>query len=113
MRRDEGYLLDILIAARDARLFVSGLTRRQFDESRLHQNAVVKALEIISEAAGRISEEAQKAHPEIPWGEIIGMRNRLVHRYFEVDGEKVWDTVHHDLPPLIAMIESLVPPEEP
>ena len=57
MRRDEGYLLDMLIAARDARLFVSGLTRRQFDESQLHQNAVVKALEIIGEAAGRISDE--------------------------------------------------------
>ena len=113
MRRDEGYLLDMLIAARDARLFVSGLTRRQFDASRLHQNAVVKALEIIGEAAGRISEEARKAHPEIPWGEIIGMRNRLVHGYFEVDWEKVWDTVRHDLPPLIAMIEPLVPPEEP
>ncbi len=113
MRRDEGYLLDILIAARDARLFLSGLTRRQFDESRLHQNAVIKALEIIGEAAGRISKETREGHPEIPWTEIIGMRNCLVHGYFDVNLGEVWDTVHHDLPPLITMIEPLIPPEEP
>ncbi len=113
MRRDQGYLLDILIAARDATLFLSGLTERQFDESRLHQNAVIKALEIIGEAAGRISKETREGHPEIPWTEIIGMRNRLVHGYFEVDLGEVWDTVHRDLPPLIAMIEPLIPPEEP
>ena len=113
MGRDEGFLLDMLLAARDARAFVSGLTRRQFDASRLHQNAVIKALEIIGEAAGRISEDTRKVHPEIPWAEIIGMRNRLVHGYFDVDWAKVWDTVHHDLPPLIATIEPLIPPENP
>jgi uncharacterized protein with HEPN domain len=79
MRRDEAYLLDILIAAREASEFVANLTWRQFAESRLHQSAVVKALEIIGEAAGRISIETRRAHPEIPWIEIIGMRNRLVH----------------------------------
>ena len=112
MRRDEGYLLDILLAARDATLFISGLTRQQFESSQLHKNAGVKALEIVGEAAGRISEELRNAHPEIPWREIIGMRNRLVHAYFDVDWVKVWDTVHNDLPPLIARIEPLVPPEE-
>ncbi len=113
MRRDEGLLLDMLLAARDATQFVQGITWQQFDASRLHQNAVIKALEIVSEAATRISEETRQAHPEIPWKEIIGMRNRLVHAYFDVDWRAVWDTVHHDFPPLIAMIEPLVPPNEP
>jgi len=113
MRRDEGLLLDMLLAARDATQFVQGITWQQFDASRLHQNAVIKALEIVGEAASRISEETRQAHPEFPWKEIIGMRNRLVHAYFDVDWRAVWNTVHHDLPPLIAMIEPLVPPNEP
>ena len=111
MRRDEAYLLDILIAAREASAFVADLSWREFAESRLHQNAVVKALEVIGEAAGRISVETRQAHPEIPWAEIIGMRNRLVHGYFEIDVAQVWDTVHHDVPPLMAAVEPLVPPE--
>ena len=113
MRDDAAYLLDILIAARDARNFVSGLTPEQFEGSRLHQNAVIKTIEIIGEAAGRISNETKTTHTEIPWVEIIGMRHRLVHGYFEVDLRRVWDTVQDDLPSLIALIEPLVPPEEP
>lgn len=112
MRDDAAYLLDILIAARDALSFVLGLTWEQFEESRLHQNAVIKTIEIIGEAAGRLSNETKTTHAEIPWAEIIGMRHRLVHGYFEVNVRYVWDTVQRDLPPLIALIEPLVPPEE-
>jgi len=113
MRRDEAYLLDILLAAREARSFVAGMTWEEFKASRLHQNAVLKSLEIIGEAAARISVETRGAHPEIPWADIIGMRNRLIHGYFEVDLAKVWETAHSDLLPLITMIEPLVPEEEP
>ena len=112
MRDDAAYLLDILIAARDALSFVLGLTWEQFEESRLHQNAVIKTIEIIGEAAGRLSNETKTTHAEIPWAEIIGMRHRLVHGYFEVNVRYVWDTVQRDLQPLIALIEPLVPPEE-
>lgn len=112
MRRDEAYLLDMLIAARDAVSFVQGLSAEQFGASRIHQQAVAKALETIGESAARISEPTRTAHPEIPWREIIGMRHRLVHDYFEVDRDKVWDTVQNDLPSLIAALEPLVPPEE-
>ena len=112
MRDDAAWLLDILIAARDARSFVSGVSWEQFEESRLHQNAVLKAIEIIGEAAGRVSNEFKATHTEIPWPEIIGMRHWLVHGYFEVDIRKVWDTVQDDLPSLIDLIEPLVPPEE-
>ncbi|HBQ28386.1 MAG TPA: hypothetical protein DD719_03045 [Desulfotomaculum sp.] len=112
MRRDDAYLLDMLIAARDAVAFVAGLTQEQFQASRIHQLAVLKALETIGEAAARLSEQTRASHPEIPWREIIGMRHRIVHGYFEVDLWKVWDTIHEDLPPLIASLEMIVPPEE-
>ncbi len=112
MRNDAAYLLDMLLAARDAQSFVAGLTWEQFQASKLHQNAVIKAIEIIGEAASRISPQTRAAHPEIPWPEIIAMRHRLVHGYFEVDLQKVWYTVHREIPSLIALIEPLVPPEE-
>ena len=112
MRRDDAaYLLDMLLSARDAAEFAAGLTFPQFERSRLHQNAILKAIEIIGEAAACISEETRQAHPGIPWPEIIGMRNRLVHAYFEVDLKRVWKTAQQDIPRLIDLIEPLVPPE--
>lgn len=112
MRRDDAYLLDMLIAARDAMSFLKELSAEQFVASRIHQQAVMKALETIGEAAARVSEPTRAAHSELPWREIIGMRHRLVHGYFEIDLDKVWDTVRNDLPSLIAKLEPLVPPEE-
>ncbi|MGB9777570.1 MAG: DUF86 domain-containing protein [Anaerolineae bacterium] len=112
MKTDEGYLLDMLLAAQEACEFVRGMDRAAFEESRLHQNAVLKSLEVIGEAARRVSPATREAHPEIPWAEIIGMRNRLIHGYFEVDLVKVWETVQHDLPRLVTMLEPLIPWEE-
>ena len=111
MRHDDAYLLDMLLSARDAAEFAAGLTFPQFEQSQLHQNAILKAIEIIGEAAARISEETKQAHPGIPWPEIIGMRNRLVHAYFEVDLKRVWKTAQQDIPRLVDIIEPLVPPE--
>ena len=112
MRRDDAFLLDMLLAARDAVAFVAGLTLPQFERNRLHQHAVLKAIEIVGEAAGRIGPDTRRAHPEIPWPELIGMRNRLVHAYFDIDVGLVWDTVQNNLPALIARLEPLVPPEQ-
>lgn len=112
MQRDEAYLLDILIAARKALKFLEGTTWEEFERSELHQDAVMRALEIIGEAAGRISQQTRDAHPEIPWTQMVSMRNRLIHEYFRIDLVAVWDTVHNDLPGLIALVEPLVPPEE-
>lgn len=113
MQRDEAYLLDMLLSARDAQSVVEQLTREQFQNSRIHQLASLKALETIGEAAASISDTFHAAHPEIPWRQIIGMRNRLIHAYFEVDIDKVWETIQDDLPPLIDHLHLLVPPEEP
>ncbi len=112
MRRDEAYLLDILIAARQAIAFLTDITWEEFVASELHQSAVVRTLEIMGEAATRVSQETRDANPELPWPRMIGMRHRLIHEYFRVDVATVWDTVKNDLPPLLVVLEPLVPPEE-
>ena len=112
MRRDQAYLLDIVLAARRACQYLEGLTWEDFRRSELHQDAVMRPLGIIGEAAGRVSQETKEEHPEIPWQQMIGMRNRLVHEYFRVDLATVWETIKTDLPPLIELIGPLVPPED-
>jgi len=113
MRRDAAYLLDILLAARRACQFLEELTWEEFARSELHQDAVMRPLGIIGEAARQVSQQTQDAHPEIPWQQMVGMRNRLVHEYFRVDLATVWETIQNDLPYLISVIEPLVPaPDE-
>jgi len=110
MLRDETLLLDMLQAARDAVEFVTNLDQAQFDASKLHQNAVIRSIEIIGEAAGKVSRDFQQAHLEIPWSAIVGMRHRLIHAYSDVDFGLVWDVARSRLPDLIAILEPLVPP---
>jgi len=112
MWRDEAYLLDILIAARKVLRYVSDLSRELFKEDTLRQDAVIRNLQIIGEAARKISDEFRSEHPEVPWSEIVGMRNRLVHDYSRIDVTKIWDTAQEDIPSLIRWIEPLVPPED-
>jgi len=113
MLHEESYLLDILIAAKDARDLSTGLSWDEFKLSRLHQLAISKSLEMIGEAASKISSETREAHPEVPWSDIVGMRNRLVHDYLRVDLRKVWDTLQVDIAPLIESIEPLIPKDNP
>ncbi|WP_089726898.1 HepT-like ribonuclease domain-containing protein [Candidatus Thiosymbion oneisti] len=113
MWRDDANLLDMLIAARHAAAFSRDLTWEQFQGSRLHQHAITKALENIGEAAGKVSSETKKAHPEIPWPQIVGLRHRIAHDYFRLDLLRVWEIVTTDVPTLIITLEPLVPPEEP
>jgi uncharacterized protein with HEPN domain len=110
--RDSALLLDMLLAAEDARTFVKGLDEAAFLASRLHQNAAIRSLEIIGEAAGRVSAATQAAHPEIPWREITGMRHRLVHGYGDVRLDLVWMVLCDRLPALLAILERLAPRED-
>lgn len=89
--RDPKYLLDMLLAARDAESVTVDLSRDQFKQNRTAQLAAAHALQIIGEAAGRVSQQTQELHPEIPWRQIIGMRNRLVHDYGRIDLDIIWD----------------------
>ncbi len=110
-RDDSAYLLDMLLSARDALSFTQEMSFDDFVRDRRTQLSVLKSVEIVGEAAAQVSEDVRRANPDIPWREIVGMRNRLVHVYFDIDFPLVWDTVRHDLPDLIARLEPLVPPE--
>ena len=110
-RDDAAYLLDMLVAARDAVAFAEGMSYAEFVRDQRTQLSIVKSVEIVGEAAASLSEDTRNAHPEIPWPDIVGMRNRLVHVYFDIDMRLVWDTVCDDLPVLIVQLEPLVPPE--
>ncbi|MDO8588760.1 MAG: DUF86 domain-containing protein [Armatimonadota bacterium] len=109
MRRDIESLLDILQASRYAQSFVAGKSKEEFLEDVQCHFAVVRAIEIIGEAANRISEEFQESHSELPWRDMVNMRNRLIHVYDDVDLALVWKTVSDDIPPLTKLIEPLVP----
>jgi len=112
MWRDDAYLLDMLLAARKVQNFAQDVSWEQFQSDELIQNAVMRQVQIIGEAARKVSLQYQQAHPEIPWQGIIGMRNRLIHEYFRIIPERVWDVVEKDMPELIRLIEPLVPPDE-
>lgn len=113
MWRDDAYLLDMLLAAKEARKFSEGLTWQEFQESSLHQHAIAKALENIGEAANKISDETKHGHPEIFWDQIVALRHRIAHDYFHLDLVRIWEIVQHDVPALIEKLEPIVPPEEP
>lgn len=70
--------------------------------------ALMKAIEIIGEAASKVTAPFQAAHADVPWGEIVGMRNRLVHVYFDINLELLWKTVTDDLPPLVVRLEAVL-----
>ena len=112
MWRDDAYLLDMLLAARKIRDFTEGVTWEKFQDDELTQNGIMHLIQIIGEAARKVSPDYQQQHPEIPWDRIIGMRNRLVHEYFRIIPERVWDVVEKNIPALIRLIEPLVPPDE-
>ena len=113
MWRDDAYLLDILIAARKVLRYAEGFSWESFRQDDRTQDAVMRNIQIIGEAARKLSQEFRGDHSDIPWNEILGMRNRLVHEYGRILVEKVWETVVDDIPALVRQIEPLVPPEEP
>lgn len=81
-----------------------GMCIADFEENIEKQYAVIRALEIIGEAAGRISEETKSQIPTIPWADLNGMRNRLIHAYFDLDVQIVWETSQSDIPVLLDQI---------
>ncbi len=99
-------------AAREAIGFVHDRSRDDLNHDRQLTWALVKAVEIIGEAAYQISPATKAEVPDVPWDDIIGMRNRLVHAYFDINLDILWKTVKEDLPLLLTTLESLMPPEE-
>lgn len=93
-------------AAKKALEFIEGLDFDTFRADEMLNLAVVRLLEVMGEAAASVSVETKTAHPGIPWRQMIAMRNRLIHGYFDVDPAVVWSTVQSDLPPLLEGLET-------
>ncbi len=107
-RNDLIRLRHIFDAGREAVAFASGHSREDLDKERMLSLSLVRLLEIIGEAARGISREFRDAYPDIAWKKIVGMRDRLIHGYFDVDLDVVWETVIEDLPPLITHLERII-----
>lgn len=108
--RLENYLGHMLEAVQLARQYVDGVSKAAFLTDRRTQQAVVLNLMTIGEAAARVVNECKEfaeAHPEIPWAQMRGMRNRMVHGYFDVDLNIVWDTVQSSLPELDSQLRKV------
>jgi uncharacterized protein with HEPN domain len=107
LRSDRERLLDILdaverIEAQAAR------GRASFAEDEVAQTAVIRWVEIVGEAARGLTEELRQAHPEVPWRQLVAMRNVLVHGYFDVDVDLVWSVAQNDLPKLGTQVRAIV-----
>ena len=107
--RDHAYIWDMLTAAREASEFIAGMSFRDYEQNGMVQAAVERKLEIIGEAAGRVSESLRNTHPEIPWRGMIGLRNVLIHEYGEVRQERVWLVAAEKIPELVAALTPLLP----
>ena len=106
--KDEDRIRHMLEAAFKAYEFSRGRTRGDLDKDEQLTLSLVHLLEIIGEAAGKVSQDFRSQHSEIPWNRISGIRNRLVHGYFDIDMDIVWETVTARLPELIAQLKNLV-----
>jgi uncharacterized protein with HEPN domain len=102
------YALDMDRFAQRAIGYCSGLNREQFAANQMMQDAVLRNIELIGEAATRIPEAVRLAHPQIPWREIVAMRNQLIHGYLGVDLDVAWDVVQVELPLLIIQLKAVV-----
>jgi uncharacterized protein with HEPN domain len=111
-RHDLAWLADILDSAVLVRNFVDGVTFEKFEADVLLQLGVSRLLEIIGEAAKNLSDAYKADHPEIPWKQMAGMRDVLIHAYHEIDLDEVWRIVNRSVPDLIQQMEPLVPPAD-
>lgn len=107
IKKDQVYLEHILEAITKIESFTKGISRFDFDHNVMIQDAIIRNIEIISEATKKISNEFTQSHQEIPWSEMAGMRNKLIHDYMDVDLDVVWKTIEVDLPLLKELISNI------
>ena len=109
MRKDDRVRLQhMLDAANEALSFIQARVRSDLDNDRMLVLSLIRELEIIGEAASRVSPETRAQNSAVPWQDISGMRNRLIHAYFDVDLDVIWTTVTKDLPLLKAELEKIL-----
>lgn len=91
---------------------LAGRQRADLDNDRVLALALVRLMEIVGEAAARLSKEVTEAHPDVPWPEIVGLRNRLIHGYDSVDHDILWHVLADDLPALLPRVEAIISQQE-
>lgn len=104
---DLAYIEHILDCIRKIQRFSKGLTFKEFSDDELVQDAIIRNIEVIGEAAKKISSDTKKNHSEIPWKEISGMRDKLIHDYLGVDIKVVWKTIKEDIPSLKRLLKEI------
>jgi uncharacterized protein with HEPN domain len=105
---DRTRILHMIEASESAINFVTGRHRDDLNSDQMLLFALVRAIEIVGEAAGRVSEATRQAAADMPWSLVVSMRNRLVHAYFDVDNDVVWRTAAEELPALLPKLRALV-----
>ncbi|MEO7273271.1 MAG: DUF86 domain-containing protein [Vicinamibacterales bacterium] len=106
-------LRHMIDAAEAVASFIAGRDRPDLATDRMLLFAVVRAVEVLGEAAARTSPETRAEAPDVPWSAIVGMRNRLIHGYFDVDADIVWQTATAELPDLLPRLKRLLGPQNP
>jgi len=107
---DAVYVGHMLDTVRKIVAFTLGKTRADFDVDEVLRLALAHLIQIVGEAASRVSEPFRSGHPQIPWRAIVGMRHKVVHDYMALDDEVVWETVTHEIPALLSQLERLAVP---
>jgi uncharacterized protein with HEPN domain len=108
MKSDRTYLQHILDAIENVENYTRGATKKRFLDDGMMHDSVYFQIQIIGEASNNLSEDFLEKHPDIPWSQIIGMRNRIVHAYFQIDIEVAWDIVKKDIPILKKQIQKML-----
>ncbi len=104
---DQVRLRHMVDAAEHAMRFVAGRQRVDLENDHMLLFALVRAIEVIGEAAGKISDETKAAHADVPWRAITGMRNRLIHAYFDIDTDILWATAIQEIPAILPKLQAL------
>lgn len=107
-RRDSQYLVDIRDAIFRILDYTHGLEYKAFLDRPIVQDAVIRNLQVIGEATKKLSDDLRLKHPDVPWRDMAGLRDRLVHDYFGIDYPIVWDVVQRDLPSVLPQVETIL-----
>jgi uncharacterized protein with HEPN domain len=107
MRDERVYLTHMIDAIRAVKRYLDNVPEAEFRSNEMLQDAVIRQIQVLGEACKRLSAELKEAHADIPWRDIAGMRDKLVHDYFGVDVETVWLTARDDLPELLERLEAI------